>query len=202
MKWLVVAAVLMSTTLAAAARDDHFVRDRDRHGWYVPDYAKLQTGGYTGLFTAGLGYAAFSDVLNIGVDYGYVPAAHAGRNVHSVSAGVSVRPFDFRIGDVRIVPAYVGADLLFTWGDDYFITVADYYYRYNRFYYYPTGAHWMIHLGLELDWVPPNGNFFERHGLYWELRTLDTYFFSYLENPATLHFTDVLASALGYRAAF
>ena len=38
---------------------------RDPHGWLLPDFAKLQTGGFIGLVTAGIGYGVFDDVINV-----------------------------------------------------------------------------------------------------------------------------------------
>lgn len=199
---LLAVAICSKPAAAADVRHDRAARDTDRLGWVVPDFGKVQTGGYSGLITVGLGYAAFRDVLNLTVDYGYVPAAAAGRNVHSVSTSVSVRPIDVRLGDFRLVPGYLGGGLLFTFGDGYFITAPDRYQKYSANYYPPTGVHWMAHVGIELDWLPHEDNLFERHGLYWEVRTLDTFLFSYVENPRTLSPLDAVASAIGYRAAW
>lgn len=207
MRFLALLAVLTVAAPAADAetpvrRHDHSRRDSDPMGWYVPDFAKLQTGGYSGLVTVGVGYSAFNDRWNFTLDYGFAPATVAGRNVHSVSTTWSYRPFDFRVGSVRFVPIYGGANLLFTAGNGYFLTVPERYRQYDKRYYPPTGVHWMAHLGTEIDFLPPENSFIERHGFYAELRTLDTYFVSYIENPKTVSFREVLASALGYRAAF
>jgi hypothetical protein len=199
--WLTCSSALAAAD-AGLVRHDRSKRDNDPLGWYVPDFAKLQTGGYSGLLTLGVGYAAFDDVFNWTLYYGYVPKFHAGRTVHSVSTTLSVRPFELGLGDVRLVPVYVGAGLLFGFGEGYFLEVPERYDPYSSSYYRPTGVHWMAHIGLELDWLPDPNDFFERHGLYAELRTLDTYFFSYTENRGELGPEDALATALGYRAAW
>jgi hypothetical protein len=191
-----------STARAQDTRHVHTDRDRDPLGWYVPDYARLQTGGYTGLMTVGLGYGVLNDVINIGADYGFTPAAHAGRNVHSVSANLSIRPLDFRVGDVRFVPLYFGGGGLFTWGDGYFLNEPSRYDQYAKNYYWPTAAHWTAHVGVEVDWLPPANSVFERHGFFWEVRTIDTYFFSAIRDPGTVRATEAVSSALGYRVAF
>jgi hypothetical protein len=61
--------------------------------------------------------------------------------------------------------------------------------------------HWTARVGAEIDYVPAGG-FFERHGIYYEVTLLGSYLDFYRENPETLDFEDVLAGAIGYRAAF
>jgi hypothetical protein len=174
-------------------------RDPDRLGWYVPDFARVQTGGFVGMFAVGTGYAIFDDVLNVSAHYGFTPATHAGHDVHAFSFETLLRPLDFRIDDFRIVPIYLGPGLLYAWGDEYFTRLPG---RYrDRSYYPPTSLHWTARAGIELDWLPPSG-VFERHGLFYELTMLDAFFDFYRENPETLDPIDVLAGAVGYRAAF
>jgi len=198
--WLIAAALLLPRN-AAAADDEWTKRDRDRHGWYAPDFARLGTGGYQGLTNINIGYAAFSDVLNWSLGYGYTPSFVADRTVHSFDTTLSIRPIDIRYRDVRIVPGYFGAGLLFGTGDGYFLVTPSRYRDISRMYYPPTAVHWTAHLGVEIDWLP-KGGFFERHGGFVELRTLDSYFVSYLQNRNTLHVYDALATAFGYRVAF
>jgi hypothetical protein len=175
-------------------------RDVDRLGWAVPDFAKLQTGSFAGLIAVGVGYALFDDVLNASLLYGYTPAWHAGTTAHSIDLSLDVRPLDMLIGEFRIVPVYFGAGLLVALDDQLFFTTPA---RYPADDYYPpTALHWTAHLGVEVDLLPARDSFFERHGLYAELTTMDTYFFAYFENRETLDLTDALSSGFGYRAAF
>ena len=176
-------------------------RDPDELGWYVPDFVRLQTGGFVGLFVVGTGYAIFDDILNLSVHYGFTPEEHAGTNVHAVSFELLVRPFDFRIDDFRVVPIYLGPGALYAWGDDFFTRVPDRYAQIDSSYYPPTALHWTARVGVELDYLPSSG-FFERHGLYYEATLLGAYFDFYRENPKTLDFQDMFAGAVGYRAAF
>ena len=176
-------------------------RDRDPHGWLLPDFAKLQTGGFVGFVTVGIGYAVFDDVINLGAHYGYTPAARTEQDVHTLHFTLDVRPFDLRFGDIRWVPAYLGGGLLHVWGDQYFSDLPDRYARVDGTYYPPTALHWTAHLGTELDLVPRYG-FFERHGFYFELATVDTFAFAYFENRETVELTDAFSSTIGYRAAW
>jgi len=175
-------------------------RDVDRLGWAVPDFVKIQTGSFAGMVAVGAGYALFDDVLNVSLLYGYTPAWHAGTTVHSFDLSFDVRPLDVLIGEFRIVPVYFGAGLLIALDDQLFFRTPA---RYpTDDYYPPTALHWTAHLGVELDVLPARDSFFERHGLYAELTTVDTYFFAYFENRETLDATDALSSGFGYRAAF
>jgi len=208
-----VACALVATMLLSAAshafaqtEGDWYERDQrrtqrdvDRLGWAVPDFAKAQTGGFVGLAALGVGYAAFDDILNATLLYGYTPKWHAGTNVHSFHFALSARPFDVRVEAFRIVPIFVGLGMLFNPDPDLFVEVPD---RYPvKDYYAPTALHWTAHVGLELDYLPRAG-VLERHGLYFEAVALDTYVYSYFENRRTLAFTDMFGSAIGYRAAF
>jgi len=206
---MLVAALLASNAANASAQpaqDDAYERDQrrterdvDRLGWAVPDFAKLQTGGFVGLAAVGVGYAAFDDILNATLLYGYTPKWHAGVDVHSFHFALSGRPFDVRLREFRIVPIYLGAGLLFNPDPKLFVKVPARYPESN--YYPPTALHWTAHIGLEADYVPSRG-VLERHGLYFEAVALDTYVFSYFENRQTVAFTDMFGSAIGYRAAF
>lgn len=204
-----------TATAAAAERDgvdqpqpapkratlEHDERDHDRLGWYVPDLAKLQVAGYLGTVGAGVGYAAFNDVLNVSVYYGFTPASVAGHVVHTGKLAFDVRPFELRAGDVRFVPGYIGGGLLYAFGGEFFTRLPARYRRIDSRYYPPTAVHWMIHAGTEVDYVPRRGPF-ERHGLYYEVVALDSYAFSYFENPERLRLIDIFSSSIGYRMAF
>lgn len=205
---LLLAVLLPARALAAESdatppkNDGEWVRrDRDRLGWYVPDFARLQTGGFHGLANVSVGYAAFNDVLNWSIGYGFTPAAVADRNVHSFDTTLSVRPIDLRYRDLRFVPGYFGGGLLVGTGDGYFVVTPSRYRDYSRLYYPPTALHWTAHFGVEVDWLPKSG-FFERHGGFVEVRTMDTYVFSYLENRKTISLHEIFSTAVGYRVAF
>jgi hypothetical protein len=198
---LLVATIALLSPATARAADDRSARDLDRLGWYVPDFVRLQTGGYTGLVNVGVGYAAFNDVLNWSIGYGYTPPFTAERHVHSIDTTFSIRPIDVRYRDLRVVPIYLGGGLLFGLGEGYFLMTPKRYHEFSRTYYPPTAVHWTAHLGAEVDWLPKT-TFFERHGMFVEVRTLDTFFVSYLENPKTLGLGDALSLGFGYRAAF
>lgn len=173
-------------------------RDSDRLGWYVPDFAKVQTGGLRGRYTAGIGYAAFNDVLNVGLLYGYSPNEVDDDGVSTLSFEIGARPFEIRADSLRIVPLEVGVGALYAIGDEFELRYPD---RYSSGYYPPTAVHGLAYLGVEVDWVP-EGGFFERVGLYYQVSTIYTYLRDVLENTETASLSDSFASTIGYRAAF
>jgi hypothetical protein len=176
-------------------------RDRDRLGWYVPDFAKLQTAGFLGSVGVGFGYALFNDVTNVSLFYGFTPATRAGNNVHAGKLAIDVRPFDLRLNAFRLVPIYIGGSLLYAFGSEYFTRLPDRYARIDQKYYPPTALHWSAQLGFELDYVPARGAI-ERHGLYYEAVTIDSYLDSLFKNSGRVGLTDVFSSSVGYRLAF
>jgi len=177
-------------------------RDRDRLGRYVPDFAKLQVAGYLGTLGVGVGYAAFDDVLNLSAYYGYTPTRGDSDAVHAAKLAFDVRPFELELSrELRLVPVYIGAGLLYGFGGDYFTRLPARYRRIDTRYYPPTALHWLVQAGLELDYTPKRGPI-ERHGLYFELVMLDSYLFSFIDNPDTVPLNDALSSSFGYRIAF
>lgn len=208
--WLGLVALLSGAHAARAETDDasrslgemrRERRDVDRLGWYVPDYARLQVAGYLGSVGGGFGYAVLNDVINTSLLYGYTPEARAGNHVHALKLALDVRPIDIRIDALRVVPLYLGGSMFYAFGSEYFTRLPERYRRVDKHYYPPTALHWGAQLGVEVDYLPARGKI-ERHGLYYELVTVDTYVTSFFSDSSSVKLTDVLSSSLGYRCAF
>ena len=113
---------LLSCVPASALASDGCLQRVDRLGWYVPDYAKLQTGGYLGVVTVGAGYTAF-DLLDLDLYYGFVPAAVGGVDVHTPAARVGLH-----VKGVCLTPTlrwkylHGGVGMLFGFGDGFFLS--------------------------------------------------------------------------------
>jgi hypothetical protein len=198
------AAPLLAQEIETGARERRELdgrRDQDRLGWYVPDFVRLGTGGFVGMFVAGTGYALFQDVLNVSFSYGFTPASHAGADVHAFALALDARPFDLAAGDFRIVPLTLGPGLIYAWGDEFFSRLPGQYRPFSDSYYPPTSLQPVAKLGFELDYLPPPG-FFERHGVYYELTALYLHLRRYFSNRDELGLEDALSSGVGYRAAF
>lgn len=186
---------------ARAERDEAEASDEgDRLGWYVPDYARLQTGGFLGMFTAGLGYSALRDVLNVGATYGYVPARDGAPPAHLGSLLVSVRPLrlDFGSRDQFFVrPLYAGFGAFIASTRNSFIVQPD---VYPAGYYQPTGLQPLLVFGAEIG-VRDRGAAIVRHSLFIEEVTLGQLAEAVVQNEGQ-GFVDAFSTALGYRASF
>lgn len=176
-------------------------RDRDRLGWAVPDYFKLQTGGYVGVVNVRAGYAIFDDILNLGAGYGFAPTKGEVPASHSVDFELAVRPLELPLGQIRIVPLYLAAGLVYVIGDHFKARYPDRYTRIDPNYYPPTALHWTLGLGAQVGLAPLRG-FVEKHSLYYQLTTLDTFATSFVDNTKTISFFDVVSSTAGYRIDF
>lgn len=168
----------------------------DQLGPWAPDFAKLQSGGFSGTVTLGIGYAPLHDLLNAALLYGYVPPAFGG-SVQSLHFALQVRPLRFDSHDIRWLPAYAGLGALCTWGADYFLVLPQ---RYPSGYYRANACHATAHVGAEMQWLPRRG-LVRAHGIYVELTTVDTLIFDYFQNPRMTGPADVLSSSIGYRLA-
>jgi hypothetical protein len=175
-------------------------RDVDRIGWWAPDFVKVQTGGYVGFVAAGFGYAALDDAVNLTFLGGHTPAWLEGSRSHVLALDLAIRPVDVRVGRFRVVPLYFGAGGLYVADSDFFVKVPDEY-RDSR-YYFPTALHWTAHAGVELDYLPDPDSLAERHGVFVELRTMDTFAIALAENTGTIGLDEIFSTAVGYRLAF
>jgi hypothetical protein len=172
--------------------------DRDRLGWAVPDFLRIQTGGWIGTLNLAVGYSLFDDVVNLSAGFGFTPDSTAGHTVRNADLTLALRPF--RIESERrgwyLVPIELGATWMVVLGDRY--RAPD---RYRSGYYPPTAEHWLAHVGFEIGWLPDDG-LFTRHAIYFRAATLDTFAQSFVQDRGHLELGDVIAGSIGYRAAF
>lgn len=171
----------------------------DALGWYVPDHAKVQTGGYLGLFTVAAGYSAI-DLLDFDVCYGWVPGSIGGTDIHSlalrVGAHVAVMCFAPDLSWTYLTGA-VGA--VMTFGDVFFLTTPN---RYPDGYYAETAVRGILTLGGEIEAHQPAGSPFALHALFVEVSVLDEYLLVWLKNPREAAPWEVWSFSFGYKAGF
>jgi hypothetical protein len=199
--WGAVALVLAMTVARPAVCQEEerpSRRRKDRLGWYTPDFVRLQTGGYHGRIGVGVGYAALGEHLEVAGLYGYTPPAE-GVTVHSAALTVSGKLNVWVAEGLRITPFYAGVGILYTYGPNFFSQLPE---RYPPGYYPPTAYHPTAHVGVAADWHAADHPAIQSHGLYAELVTTYTLLKPYVNNHVPLDVTDVIALALGYRAAF
>ena len=205
MRLVAIACALFATSVASAdetpSTRPRVVEERDRYGWYVPDYARVQTGGYLGMFTVGVGYSAFRDVLNVGVTYGYVPPRHGAPSIHLGSAMLAVRPLRFALGPQDryfLYPLYVGGGAFVASSANTFVEQPE---VYPPGYYPPTAFQPIFLFGAELSVRANEGSVIARHSLFVEEVTIRQYISSMYQNRG-FHIGSAFSTAIGYRASF
>lgn len=183
----------------ARARDCTPVAVQDR--WFVPNYAKLQTGGYLGFVTFGTGLSLARSRLELELLYGWVPESVGGTPIHNItlrSLGRS-RTLCFARG-WQWTYLFGGPSVLFALGDQYFLRVPERYH--DRRYYRRTAMHWTLALGTEvtLPWSDPRK--LAQHGFFLETAALDDYVLLWFQNVGAVPFTSMFSSSAGYRVRF
>lgn len=182
-----------------AAAGPSYYRYPDRLGWYVPDYVKIQTGGFLGAFQLVIGYAVWKDRFNLGLQYGFTPQYEEAPPVHTVAATLTVRPLRIDIGpQLFIVPIYGGVGLTASKGKNLFISQPT---VYPPGYYAPTALHYLATLGLEVGARSREGSLLTRQSLFYEVVTIDQYIDALIDNKQS-RLLDALSSMVGYRASF
>jgi hypothetical protein len=205
MRWLAPLLVVLAHATPSRAEPwptfDHPAPERDRLGWAVPDYVRLQSGGYLGMGAVSVGYSALRDVINVGAGYGFVPAEAEAPAVHILHALVLLRPLRFGVGDdqrVFVYPIYAGTGVMAAIGPNLFIQQPD---EYPGGYYPASGLHYLALVGAELAVRENERRFFQRHSVFWELVSFDQYLDAFFQNP-DVSLLDAAASTVGYRASF
>lgn len=175
-------------------------------------FAKVQTGGYAGLATVGLGYGAFEDLWRGEALYGYVPASVSGIAIHSVTFKTDVAAAGLAVGDGLWIPAYVGGGLLWGLSRKVFARLPE---EYPEKYYPSTALFWEGHLGTE--WVFGGASSFApasaggtgfaremgaRHGVYAEANVHEMGLLASYDNPGYLGPRDLFTYTLGYKLRF
>lgn len=205
-------ALLCASTpgLSAAAPSGQFdvpplspgpAAERDRFGFAVPDYARLQTGGFLGLVNVALGYSAVRDIVNVQLEYGFVPEFDKESSAHFGAVLVLIRPLRFAFGARErfwLYPLYAGGGVMLASSSGLFVKQPD---VYPEGYYPPNALHFVALLGLELALRPDAGQFATRHALTLEVVTLHQYLDAIAQNPSMSPLSG-FSTAVGYKLGF
>lgn len=188
-------ALLALLTLAPAVHAEGVVHeseyaDRDRFGGV---YARLQTGGFSGLLTVGVGYSALHDLVNVGASYGWVPPMNGAPTAHVGTFTATMRPLRFALSQrVVLYPLYTGGGLLIGRNVRSRLEVVE---------DQPNVRWGMLFFGAELALREHADATIVRHGLFIEEVTLGPYLAAVVNNSG-MHVESAFSTALGYRATF
>lgn len=163
--------------------------------WYLPDQAKLQLAGNIGFVSPGVGWSWAGRRLEADVIFGWVPEAIGGVPVFSLTGKLTWLPWRVAVGrDWRLAPVSLALQLTYTFGEDYFVLLPDYYPK--GYYNVPTALRSGVGLGSAIGrplWGLPHV------GLYYELVAIDAPLVFWLSNRDAVSVTDVFSLALGVR---
>lgn len=190
-----------STSVASEVPAPGPAPESDRLGWAVPDYARVQSGGFLGLVNVAAGYSALRDMLNVQLEYGFVPAFEKQSSVHFGAGLLLVRPWRVALGPrdrFWLYPVYLGGGVMVASAKGLFIRQPE---IYPKGYYPPNGFHFLALLGAELAFRPDDGQFFTRHALTVEVITLDQYVDAISQNRSMSPFA-AFSTAVGYKLGF
>ena len=159
----------------------------------APDHARLQTGGYLGMVTAGVGYSMASDRVSIDGTYGWAPPRNGAPTAHLGTLTIGLRPLHVELGTrFVLVPLYANGGLFLGHNArERPPAVED----------SPMVLWGVFSFGMELALYERGSGPITRHALYVEEVTLGPYFYSVVTNRG-MHLTEAFSTALGYRASF
>ena len=153
-----------------------------------PDYLVFQTGGYTGLLSAGIGYRFLSYLVS-DVSAGYVPKSVGGTTIRSLAwkTGILFCGFNEIHGVSSVLRAGLG--LLYGIDKDLFVTLPG---HYPPGYYPATAFRFIEYLAIEFEFGP-------KHNLYLEYTVHDSGLFRYMESERLESIAELGTYAVGYR---
>ena len=151
-------------------------------------HATIQTAGYAGLVSAGLGFDSgrwSHDAL-----VGFVPASTGGEDLWSLTARTSYGLHKMHHLNTEY-RAYVGLSLHCSFDDDTFFLLPE---KYRAGYYMPTALRAALSLRFEA--------IANRHAVYIEVSSLDIALAAKVRNWSTLGWEEAVTLGLGYRYRF
>lgn len=166
----------------------------------LPDYATLQYAGSIGWLSLGVEYDTFRERGRWGIKYGYVPKSMGGE-LHIVSASLFYEPLKVRLSErFTINPVDAGMTLTYHFGDNFHSRWPS---RYPDGYYWWTTT-FLLHLAAQpsITWTPKNDAPFKALTGYVEFNTNDLYLVSFIQNPKSLRWNEVVKMGLGLRVRF
>lgn len=196
-RWRLLLALALLAAAPSAARAEAARSAAARRAWYVPDHAAAQLAGNAGFMAAGVGYTLARERVLADVLFGWVPESVGGLDIFSLTAKLGWAPWRLERGDWALRPVVAGAQLTYTFGDQYFVRQPEGF----PHHYYPRPT--ALHLGLTLGGAlaTPLRLLDRRVAVFAEAVALDHLLRLWYLNPQTMGPADVFSLALGARVA-
>ncbi|MCL7753376.1 hypothetical protein [Polaribacter sp. Z022] len=171
----------------------------DKKSWYVPDYVKTQFAGNIGLFSAGVGYKLFDDVLYTELLYGFVPEwASRADNIHLITIKNTFPLYRKKINQNWTLVPIAGLTTTLDIGTNSFTTLPS---KYPEGYYVPTAVHFTVYGGILMHKKMNNSKTFSGVDFYLEAGTVETYLW-YAITTKEVDLLDVMSISVGVNFHF
>ncbi|HRW63069.1 MAG TPA: hypothetical protein P5132_06255 [Bacteroidales bacterium] len=163
---------------------------------FLPDYYKLQYAGGIGFLSAGVGYGFFNERIDISYFYGYVPDWVSKNDLHSVSLQLTGKPFRLNLNNkTEYYPLNIGIFLHHTFGNEYYITLPDYYPE-DYYWWYPGRTGGLFLEGQYNYQFRDSDKVFSQIGFYYRIVTRGVYLTSKISNTS-IPLEDIFSLGLG-----
>ncbi|GAA4301684.1 hypothetical protein [Nibribacter koreensis] len=165
-----------------------------------PYYVKAQFAGDIGLLSVGIGRESFNRKLTTDVSVGYLPESVGGDAIFTVALKSTMLPLKpVRIKSLDWYYLTAGAQVSYTFGDEYFAWEG-YLSKYpNSYYRFSTALSVYVFAGGQVDFmrVPK----LQKFSAYYEVGAPGEYVISYIQNPKYLGLGKIFHLALGVKMA-
>ncbi|AMM49929.1 hypothetical protein TH61_00320 [Rufibacter sp. DG15C] len=165
-----------------------------------PYYAKAQFAGDIGFVSVGIGRESINRKLNTDLSVGYLPESIGGDAIFTIALKSTMLPLKpARIKTLDWYYFTAGAQLSYTFGDEYFAWEG-YLSKYpNSYYRFSTALSVYVFAGGQVDFtrVPK----LQKFSAYYEVGAPGEYVISHLQNPKYLSLSKIFHLALGVKMA-
>lgn len=183
--------IVISVQRVAGEEPDTVVKKKNIY----PHTALVQFAGFTGMFSAGIGYRYWHERINTSFVYGYVPPQYATDEINTLVLKNTINLFEIKKPAFAMPVLYAGFTFNCEVSDHAFITLPDYY---PSGYYGSQAIHFTFFGGLKAH-IPLKGK--KAIELYGEAGTLDSYLWYWLSHK-TVDIDDIFKIALGVNFIF
>lgn len=182
--------ILSAFTLALLA-----TQPKAGEGWisdFIPDFARLQYAGQSGLFAFGIGYSWWGRKFEASVHYGYAPQMVAEQPIHTLSErnAISLPAIHLPQG-FNVIPFMTGITANISLGDRFQLYLP----KSDDAYYWPDALYFWLFTGVKIDQLLGGRFFLKQISYQLEIGTINQYLQIYLGNRS-IGLRDILSLSL------
>jgi hypothetical protein len=179
--------VLLLSGLLAQGRE----REPGLPSALIPDHARAQFAGASGLLSLGAGYGFLQGRIETGLLYGWVPEWLGGVSIHTLAQRTAFSPVLWKPDPaLSLYPITIGYAAHFALGRNYDLLLEERF----RGYYWPSALHFWIFAGAKARKEMPR-RYVKGITALVEIGTLETYLRPYFRNES-IGLGDILSLSL------